>query len=64
MWYDRSRARVIFFAGVMLMMIGYGIYLMGHKMPGAVIMVTGLPAMMIGFTIIVMHLFVDFKKKW
>jgi hypothetical protein len=44
-------------------MIGYGLYLLGHKMPGTILMILGIPAVMIAFTIISLHLFVDFRKK-
>jgi len=63
MWYDRSGARVIFYAGVMFLMVGYGLYLMGHRTPGIILMVIGIFAMMIGFTMIAMHIMVDFNKK-
>jgi len=63
MWYDMSGVKMIFFAGVMLAFVGFGIYLMGHVTIGALIMCAGAAAMIISFTILKFHLRVKFKLK-
>ncbi|MCL1904963.1 MAG: hypothetical protein FWG19_02425 [Methanomassiliicoccaceae archaeon] len=56
MWYDRSRARMMFMFGAMLIFIGLGMYMMDMRTAGAVSAVIGMAVMFIGLTILRIHL--------
>ncbi|MDR2866841.1 MAG: hypothetical protein LBV13_05530 [Methanomassiliicoccaceae archaeon] len=59
----RSWARILFFAGAMLVLFGIGFYLMGDPVIGVLMAIVGMSAMVIGFTIVKFFLYLDFGKR-
>jgi membrane-bound ClpP family serine protease len=62
MWYDRSSVTMMIFFGASMALIGIGLYMMEHRTVGFVIMIIGIAAAVIGFTVLKIHLMLDHKR--
>ena len=63
MWYDRPKARLMVFFGAALVLMGVGAWSMDHVLPGVILMIIGVSLVVIGFTIVKLHLMLALKKK-
>ncbi|MCL1984480.1 MAG: hypothetical protein FWG58_03675 [Methanomassiliicoccaceae archaeon] len=56
MWYDRPKARMIFMFGAMLIFLGIGMYMMDLRTAGGISAAVGVAVMVVGLTILRLHL--------
>lgn len=59
MWCSRQNGKIMFYLGVMLVIVGLGLVLMKENLVGAVIMCIGVFPLAIGFLVIITHLRID-----
>jgi len=55
--------RLLFFLGAGLMFVGFGLYMMDNVWAGTIFAITGLVVLMIGFTILRLHLSVQLRRR-
>ena len=57
------RVRTMFFAGVMLAMVGWGLYTMEHEVAGVAMMIAGMTAVVLSFLLLKFLVTVDLRRR-
>ena len=57
------RVRTMFFIGVMLAMVGWGLYTMEYKAIGLAMMITGMIAVVLSFLLLKFLVSVDLRRR-
>ena len=59
----RRRVRAVFFLGAMVALFGLGVFIMGHRAGGIVLLIAGVAVLMISFSITRMFLQYDLDHR-
>lgn len=62
MWYSKGTMRSLFFLGAAMALIGLGLVMMEHTLPGALILCLGVAAAVIGFMGLRLNTMVEWEK--
>lgn len=59
----RRRIRAVFFLGAMLAFFGLGLFIMGHRAGGVVLLIAGVAVLMVSFSVTRMFMQYDFDHR-
>lgn len=63
MWCSRQNARIFFYVGAMLFIVGLGLAVMKMKVAAAIFLCLGIIPLLVGFLITITHVFVEDKMR-